>query len=142
MRFSFKFFSGASDSSPFHWQALGDICSERLGASRSVLGVAVLRSLEAQVVPADLSSEPVASLVTRVLYRLRILAEQQPFDAGTFAYAAPLVSKMIRSGGIGIAKSNQEGALEQLALAVEFISFHARQCRHPSFPDPNSQSLT
>lgn len=66
--------------------------------------------------------------MTRVLYRMRFLAEQSPFDAGTFAYVDPLISRIIRSGGIGLERSDTEAILEQLALAVDLIAFHARQC--------------
>lgn len=94
--------------------------------------MSVLRSVEANVVPEDFTTEPVAGLVTRILYRLRYLADQAPFDAGTFAYASPLVSRVIRSGGIGLDKSDAEAALEQLTLALDFIAFHARQCTYQS----------
>ncbi|ORY90168.1 ARM repeat-containing protein [Leucosporidium creatinivorum] len=116
------------------YQTLGDICSDRLGFSKVALGVAVLRGVEAQVVPENYLAESLPALVTRVLYRLRFLSEQSPFDAGTFAYGAPLVSKILRSGGIGLEKNDNEGALEQLALALDFISFHARQCSETAFP--------
>ncbi|KAK4052868.1 translational activator of GCN4 [Microbotryomycetes sp. JL221] len=115
-------------------QALGDVCSERLGFSKIALGVAVLRSVDAPIVPENFQSEPLPALVTRILFRLRFLAEQEPFDAGTFAYAAPLVSKVLRNGGVGVEKSDTEGALEQLTLALDFIGFHARHCSETAFP--------
>lgn len=59
---------------------------------------------------------------------MRHLAEQTPFDAGTYAYASPLISRIIRLGGIGLEKGDSEAILEQQALAVDFISFHAKQC--------------
>lgn len=112
------------------YQTLGHVCSDRLGVSRAALGVAVLRSVDAapNVVPERFEAEPLPALVTRVLYRLRFLAEQEPFDAGTFAYAHPLVSKVLRAGGIGLDKSEAEATLEQVALALDVIAFHARQC--------------
>lgn len=117
------------------YQALAEICSERLGVFKVALGVAVLRSVEAQVVPEDFRAEPLPDLVSRVLFQLRYLAEQQPFDAGTFAYAAPLVSKILRTGGVGIAAGAEgSNAMEQLALALDFVSFHARQCGDTAFP--------
>lgn len=115
-------------------QVLADICSERLGVFKVALGVAVLRSMDAQVVPENFRAEPLPDLVSRVLYQLRYLAEQSPFDAGTFAYAAPLVSTILRSGGVGLDKSQNEQALEQLSLALDFVSFHARQCADTAFP--------
>ncbi|GJN92071.1 hypothetical protein Rhopal_005099-T1 [Rhodotorula paludigena] len=116
------------------YQVLADICSERLGVFKVALGVAVLRSMDAQVVPENFRAEPLPDLVSRVLYQLRYLAEQSPFDAGTFAYAAPLVSTILRSGGVGLDKSQNEQALEQLSLALDFVSFHARQCADTAFP--------
>ncbi|GAA6058506.1 hypothetical protein JCM10212_006945 [Sporobolomyces blumeae] len=114
--------------------ALAGVCSERLGVFKVALGVAVLRGVEAQVVPDNFRAEPLPALVSRVLYQLRYLAESSPFDAGTYAYAAPLVSKILRSGGIGLESSETEAALEQLSLALDFLSFHARQCSDFAFP--------
>ncbi|GAA5855038.1 hypothetical protein JCM8547_002355 [Rhodosporidiobolus lusitaniae] len=116
------------------YMALGDICSPRLGVFKTSLSVAGLRSVDAQIVPPHFRAEPLPDLVSRLLYHLRFLAEQQPFDAGTFAYAAPLVSKILRSGGIGLEKSQSEQALEQLSLALDFAAFHARQCGDIAFP--------
>lgn len=101
---------------------------------RVALGVAVLRSVDAQVVPENFRAEPLPDLVARVLFQLRFLAEQQPFDAGTFAYAAPLTSKILRNGGVGIDKAQAEQALEQLSLALDVISFHVRQCGDSAYP--------
>lgn len=84
--------------------------------------------MNAPIVPEEFAAEPLDALVTRVLYRLRYLAEKAPFDAGTFAYASPLSSRVVRSGGIGVAKGDQEAILEQVALALDFIAFHSRQC--------------
>ncbi|KAM0756603.1 ARM repeat-containing protein [Meredithblackwellia eburnea MCA 4105] len=114
--------------------SLADICSERLGQSKLALGVAVLRGVDAEVIPESYTAEPLDAIVTRVLHRLRFFAEQSPFDAGTFAYAAPLVSKVLRNGGLGVPKAEQEAVLEQLTLALDFIAFHSRQCSDVAFP--------
>ncbi|GAA5986671.1 hypothetical protein JCM11641_001358 [Rhodosporidiobolus odoratus] len=116
------------------FQVLGDICSSRLGVFKVSLGVAVLRSVEAQVVPDNFRAEPLPDLVSRILYQLRHLAEQQPFDAGTFAYAAPLVSKILRTSGVGLEKDEVERKVEQVSLALDFAAFHARQCSDVAFP--------
>ncbi|GAA6024607.1 hypothetical protein JCM11491_006044 [Sporobolomyces phaffii] len=114
--------------------ALAGVCSERLGVFRVALGVAVLRGVEAQVIPDHFRAEPLPALVSRVLYQLRYLAEAAAFDAGTYAYAAPLISRILRSGGIGLDSTETEAALEQLSLALDFLSFHARQCSDTAFP--------
>lgn len=84
--------------------------------------------------PENFRAEPLPDLVSRVLFQLRYLAEQQPFDAGTFAYAAPLTSKILRTGGVGVDKSQAEAALEQLVLALDVVGFHVRQCGDTAYP--------
>jgi hypothetical protein len=66
-------------------------------------------------------------LVIRVLYRLRFLSEQTPFDAATFSYTFPLISQILLTGGLpGLAE--EDDPLEQVALALEIIKFHCGEC--------------
>lgn len=73
-------------------------------------------------------------LVVRVLYRLRFLSEQSPFDAATFSYTFPLLSKTLTTGGMPGKKGGEgeededEDPLEQVALALEIIKFHCGEC--------------
>lgn len=69
-------------------------------------------------------------MISRVLYRLRFFAEQAPFDAATFSYSFPLLEQVIQQGGIAI--DEEEEALEQVTLTLDFIRFHCGECeRHP-----------
>lgn len=66
-------------------------------------------------------------LVIRVLYRLRFLSEQTPFDAATFSYTFPLISQILLTGGLpGLVE--EDDPLEQVALALEIIKFHCGEC--------------
>lgn len=65
-------------------------------------------------------------LIIRVLYRLRFLSEQAPFDAATYSYAFPLLSQILTIGGIP--GGEEDDPLEQVALALEIIRFHCGQC--------------
>ncbi|QIW98844.1 hypothetical protein AMS68_004362 [Peltaster fructicola] len=112
--------------------ACSDRISARLGANRPFVGVATLRAAGLTVLPEDLLSEPLGTLVTRVLYRLRFLGEQRPFDAVTFSYALPLVFLVLQQGGIGHQES--EAIDEQILLAIEFVSFHTDTCTDTSLP--------
>lgn len=67
-----------------------------------------------------------AALIVRVLYRLRFLAEQAPFDAATFSYAFPLLQKILSSGGVEA--TDEDHALEQVSLALSVIKFHSGEC--------------
>lgn len=65
--------------------------------------------------------------MTRVLYRLRFMGEQRPFDTVTVAYVLPLIFLVLQNGGI--ARSTSEDADEQIVLALEFLSFHTEACK-------------
>lgn len=105
------------------FMTLGNICTERLGSARLPLAMCILRGLDTKVVPADMTAEPLSDLVTRILYKLRSLTEQQAVDSKTFAYFAPLLSQVISRGGLGFSASQIDEALEQIALVVDIISF-------------------
>ena len=71
------------------------------------------------------------ALVLRVLYRLRTLSEQAPFDAATFGFAFFLLGRVARTGGVGISKGGEQDedeALEQVALVLDVIKFHRSEC--------------
>lgn len=95
--------------------------SDRLGTMRPFIGIATLRSLRNASVPEHLSSEPLAELGTRVLYRLRFAAEQRPFDTASTAYALPLIFSVLESGRVGDVEDDDADA--QVLLALEFLSF-------------------
>lgn len=126
-------------------QRLADSCSPRLETLRQWIGVATLRALQVNGVPEDYTVEALSSrylsrvnepnrlvaylctgLVLRVLYRLRTLSEQSPFDAATFSYAAPLFNEILIKGGVGIEGEDDPG--EQIILVLDIISFHAAEC--------------
>ena len=68
-----------------------------------------------------------ADLVTRVLYRLRIGGEQRPFDAVSLNFMLPLVHVVLRKHGVEPKDADQ--AEEQIALALDFLTFHADLCK-------------
>ena len=129
-------------------QELGKCCSQRLGSFRKWVGVAALRSLETKSVPEELQAEslnckstswllqlydiaesPTLSvLIVRVLYRLRSLAEQAPFDAATFVYAFPLLDRIIVQGGVAV--QGNDDSLEQVTLSLDIIKFHCDKCQN------------
>ncbi|KAI6029055.1 armadillo-type protein [Pisolithus microcarpus] len=107
-------------------------CSERLDVTRKWVGIAILRALQSPCVPDEYLAEPVHALVLRVLYRLRTISEQAPFDAATFSYAFPLLVQVLHQGGIDV--SEDEEALEQVSLVLDIIRFHTSEFTDTSFP--------
>lgn len=61
-----------------------------------------------------------------MLYRLRSLSEQAAFDGPTFSYAYPLLSQVMKRGGI--AASDEDEGIEQVTLALNIVKFHCGQC--------------
>ncbi|OOQ88832.1 60S ribosomal protein L19 [Penicillium brasilianum] len=96
--------------------------SSRLGNTRPFVGVATLRAIGRTNLPAEMESEHLGQLVTRILYRLRFASEQRPLDIPSLAYILPLIFLIMGQNGIDEVKGDQEG--EQVLLAVEFLSFH------------------
>ncbi|KAI0628364.1 ARM repeat-containing protein [Trametes polyzona] len=111
---------------------LSECCSERLESYRRWVGVATLRSFEMAGIPEDFTLEPLNSLIIRVLYRLRTLSEQSPFDAATYSYASPLLSQILLKGGIALAE--EDDPLEQIAISLDIIKFHCGEFSDPAFP--------
>ncbi|UKZ59846.1 uncharacterized protein TrAtP1_001138 [Trichoderma atroviride] len=104
--------------------------SSRLGPIRPTIGIATLR-LRNLSLPAIYGDEPLADLATRVLYRLRFVGEQRPFDAVSLIYIFPLLFYVLREGGVGEAPDERD---TQIVLAVEFISFHSITFADESIP--------
>jgi hypothetical protein len=67
-----------------------------------------------------------SDLIIRILYRLRSLAEQTPFDASTFSYVFPLLEQIVQQGGIAVEEEDEP--LEQVALTLDLIKFHCGEC--------------
>ena len=61
-----------------------------------------------------------------MLYRLRTLSEQTPFDAATFSYAYPLLAGILTQGGVG--SEDEDEILEQIALVLDIVKFHCGEC--------------
>ena len=109
--------------------ACANLTASRLGLLRPFIGVATLRALGSKTVPTSLSEEPLARLVTRVLYRLRLAGEQRPFDTVSLLYILPLLMVILENKGVG---AQGDDADEQVTLALEFLAIHS-----DSFSDPS-----
>ncbi len=69
---------------------------------------------------------PLPDQVSRVLYRLRLAAEQRPFEVVSVLYVLPLLLAILRQGGIG--QSKGEDADVQVILSLEFLALHVETC--------------
>lgn len=106
--------------------------SSRLGPMRPFVGVATLRAAGITILPENLLAEPLGDLVTRILYRLRFLGEQRPFDTVSLSYILSLIFLVLENGGVDRAAG--EDADEQIVLAIEFLSYHTETCSNTVLP--------
>ncbi|KAF2158029.1 ARM repeat-containing protein [Myriangium duriaei CBS 260.36] len=105
--------------------------SSRLGVTRPFIGAVALRAAGVVAIPENVQQEPLGDAVTRILYRLRFMGEQRPFDPVTLAYALHLVFIVLEQGAVD---KTGEDADEQLILAGEFLSSHTDVCSDSRLP--------
>ncbi|KAL8930443.1 MAG: hypothetical protein Q9208_000627 [Pyrenodesmia sp. 3 TL-2023] len=110
------------DSADMAYLDLAKLVSSRLGSLRQFAGVATLRAVGASTLPSNMVQEPLGELVTRILYRLRFMGEQRPFDTVSLMYLVPLAMTVLRANGIGWTEPDEVD--EQITLALEFFSLH------------------
>lgn len=79
-----------------------------------------------QIASQKTPSEFYTGLIGRLLYRIKSLSEQSPFEAHTFSLIWPLLNQIVNSGGINAA--SEDDAIEQLVLVLEIIRSHSAQC--------------
>lgn len=95
----------------------------RLGALRQVLAAAVLRSSKSEGIPQVWLEEPFEDMITRLLYQLRFISEQDPLSANTFVFIMPMLDQ-------ALASQNEE----QAQLVLELVSKHISIATDESFP--------
>ncbi|KAK5169075.1 translational activator of GCN4 [Saxophila tyrrhenica] len=121
------------DTAALGYLQCADKTSSRLGPMRPFIGVASLRGAGITILPENLLAEPLGDLVTRLLHRIRFLAEQRPFDTVTLSYILALIFLVLDNGGID-RPAMSEDADEQILLAIEFLSFHTETCTDSRLP--------
>lgn len=116
----------------------------RLGALRQFVGVAILRNRHLQLAE-NLNEEPLLALTGRILYRIKMLADQSPLDPLSLVYALPLLTETLQNG-IAVARKNaskpvvtsefvlEDPEEEHLLLAVEIVGSHAEAFEDPAIP--------
>ncbi|PWN35796.1 ARM repeat-containing protein [Meira miltonrushii] len=116
------------------FDSLSTCCGERMDEYGGLIKFAILRTIDPSLVPAQHSEESMKDLALRILYRLRFLCEQAPLDLASISFVEPFISKVILSNGLDLAADDEDGTLEQVQLALDFITFHGEACRDSRFP--------
>ncbi|PWN39719.1 ARM repeat-containing protein [Ceraceosorus guamensis] len=114
--------------------SLVSVLSPRLAEYEASLRLALLRSVDEELISEDLRREPLGDLTLRVLYRVRFVSEAAPLDLGSVSLISPLITRVIFNGGLGVAETDAESIAEQVQLALDFMGFHAAASEDPRFP--------
>lgn len=119
--------------------------SERLGGIRLFLGLSILRVNKVSNIPENFTEEPIDELLSRVLFRIKFVANQSALDATSLAYLLPLLINVLEEGKrIALRNADKPVARtefveedkeeEHLMLAMEIISVHGEVFEDPSIP--------
>lgn len=112
-----------------------NVVTSRLGALKEIIGVAVLKVNEIQGIPENFSDIPLTSMLSKVLFRIKILADDF-FDLVSFNYVLPLITKVLEIGRTVALKNSKKQVVtsefsdedpeeEHLSLAIGIISSQA-----------------
>lgn len=115
---------------------LSDLISSRLGQLKKFIGVAILRINNVQGLTSNYTEESLESLLSRILFRIKILSDQNPLDALSLSYILLLLETVLERGkAVAIKNSTKQKVSsefveedpeeEHLLLAIEIISLHA-----------------
>ncbi|KAI5960043.1 GCN1 [Candida pseudojiufengensis] len=127
---------------------LSFLISDRFENLKYFVGVAILRLYNVKLPNQDLEEEPLQSLLGRILYRVKILSDQNPLDAISLSYILPLLIKVLEIGQIAAFKNSKKIAVtsefvendpeeEHLLLCVEIVNAHAELFSDSSIPRTN-----
>lgn len=113
------------------------LINNRLGVLKEMTGVAVLRVHDVQGIPGNYLELPLIELLSKVLFRIKILADDW-FDKTSFIYVLPMLTQILVQGRELALKNSKKRTVtsefeeedpqeEQLLLTVDIISTLA-QC--------------
>lgn len=112
---------------------LSSVCAPVESSTSRFIGVASLRALGATL-DADMTAEPLADQVTRLLHRLHTIVSQALPEPPAVVYVLPLLSSVISSGGVGLSSEHREEILEQLTLVIDVYEAIASGMSNPEYP--------
>lgn len=125
--------------------SLSSDISDRLGSMRFFVGLAILRVKNAHNIPSNFLEEPLHELLSRVLFRVKIVSQQVALDSTSLTYMLPLLIHVLQEGKrVALLNANrpvtnsefveESSEEEHLLLAMDIISSHAEVFSDPSIP--------
>lgn len=124
---------------------LSENASEKLGTFKLFIGLSILRVNNIKNIPENYLEEPLEELLSRVLFRIKFVSNQQPLDPITLTYLLPLLINVLEEGrNVALKNANkpvlktefveEDKEEEHLLLAMDIISAHSSVFEDPSIP--------
>lgn len=75
------------------------------------------------------SASDLTVLTTRILHRIRFVAEQRQLDAISTIYILPFIFNVLEGADKKSQGSTPEAFDEQVLLSIQFLSYHTETCK-------------
>lgn len=125
--------------------SLSENTAEKLEHYRLFCGLAILRVYKAKFIPSNYLEENLEELLSRVLFRLKIVTSNTELDSITLTYLLPLITYVLEEGKKAALKNadkpvnrtefvEEDSEEENLLLAMDIISAQAPLFENSSIP--------
>lgn len=74
-------------------------------------------------------SDLMTALILRLLYKLRSLSEQGPFDGPSFTFISSFLRCVVRDRDVIGSSDDEDEPLERMVLVIDTIKLHAAECK-------------
>lgn len=120
--------------------SLSKMLTSRLKTLAPFLGSAILRAYNVNGVPDNYCEEDLNSLLSRVMFRVKLLSDQSLLDPISLTYILPLLNRCLEIGASKKTVSTNSEFVdddpedEHLMLALDILSLHSEQFQNEYIP--------
>ena len=115
-------------------QALSQACEARAKVVCGFIYSAMLRDVDAALVPLDYALESGEEIELRILYQLRFLVDAAPLELGSCGFVVPWLVQLVDQSRLGGDEAQDDRVVERLQLAVDTLAAHAVYGADTAFP--------
>ena len=125
---------GVTEEGVHTLQALSQACEARAKVVCGFIYSAMLRDVDAALVPLDYALESGEEIELRILYQLRFLVDAAPLELGSCGFVVPWLVHLVEQSRLGGDEAQDDRVVERLQLAVDTFAAHAVYGADTAFP--------
>lgn len=125
---------GVTEEAVHTLQALSQACEARAKVVCGFIYSAMLRDVDAALVPLDYALESGEEIELRILYQLRFLVDAAPLELGSCGFVVPWLVQLVDQSRLGGDEAQDDRVVERLQLAVDTFAAHAVYGADTVFP--------